>query len=334
MLPSSATAADRTGGGGGALGPTFVSADAPVTIDGVGTWTLTQLGSSDIDLPIAAPLAISAPLAYELPNESSQGPSVWYLLHLHASITMTLEDDGLVDIIAQFNGCSAALIEFTSTEDGAIEWEPDSALDGDVSGRGLDSNSIDIYFSNFLPQCGVVSGTNELVFQVEEAGGSQVVAARVHSDTSIEVSNIGPPDLEITPAMPNHKPRAGEPFEIGYWLTNTGREARGVTVTLLAVTAESVDTLDSDNHPIVTSSVQGALQAPAMEAGRHRLVLSTSSDVGDRPVADITVDIGGSGELLGLMPPRQVLALALVLLAFGLLTTAALSHLRQGSGTE
>jgi hypothetical protein len=75
-------------------------ASEPVLIDSFGIWTLEDLGYSDLIFPCEEDIE-SISVEYRLPQNASQGPSTWYIIHLDFGIEFSgLSEDGFCDVSA------------------------------------------------------------------------------------------------------------------------------------------------------------------------------------------------------------------------------------------
>jgi hypothetical protein len=309
-----------------------IAADRPV-VAGLGTWTLNDLGYSDIYLPAGGGLPLSTPskipmrladpvVGYTLPDGvSGQGPDLWYVLHFHFEVEFPPDvENGFVDILAQTNGpMPASLIEFVVShpEGGGapnIDWNSASEIEGARSGT-TEEGRMEGVFTNYIPDAGVTAGTNALMFTVKEQN-AQIEMLHVFADTSIDVVSLSPPHLSLNVDQDQQPAGPGERFEVPYTITNTGGFAARDVAISVTYPHDSLQLIGSDTASTSRidggASISGSFQFRALMSGSDELQLdlsgSTGGHVRETLVAAITSPSRVSKWLLGLLLGAVVIA--------------------------
>ena len=172
-----------------------------VLVGSEGRWTLRDLRYSEPLLSgdegnESEPHRLeSEPIIYRLPEGASQGPTTWYLIHLHFVIEFSSNTrDGLAYVSAWNNGFASALIQFkVSRENGSIAIERYTTGAFGTEKETIERTSIESRFSNYLGLVAVRPGKNTLTFRLETLGGVKVESVRILDDSAIEVTSKPPP---------------------------------------------------------------------------------------------------------------------------------------------
>ena len=192
-------------------------ATPPVLIDGPGVWTLRDLGYSDIWLdrnsgtlvelerpPISR--RYSDPVRYALPPGASQGPDLWYKLHLHFEVILKDDvnptDKGVqeFDIRAVSGVMAIVMADFSSVWEGdrlVVDCGPAVPSDCPAT-ETRDGDSIVVkmemwWYPTEIPNVGVTPGVNALHFVIPYRDlPPRFVALHVFDDTYIEVTTTSP----------------------------------------------------------------------------------------------------------------------------------------------
>jgi len=198
----------------------------PILIDGPGVWTLRDLGYSDIWLdrnsgtlvelqrpPISR--RYSDPVRYALPPGASQGPDLWYKLHLHFEVILKDDvnptDKGVqeFDIRAVSGVMAIVMADFSSVWEGdrlVVDCGPAVPSDCPAT-ETRDGDSIVVkmemwWYPTEIPNVGVTPGVNALHFVIPYRDlPPRFVALHVFDDTYIEVSTTSPYE-NVTPPPP------------------------------------------------------------------------------------------------------------------------------------
>ena len=182
------------------------NANPPVLIDSPGTWTLRDLGYSDIWLDRSSGTVVEAPVSrrysdpvwYALPPGASQGPDLWYRLHFHFEV-IAHDDLRAVDrgyeqftVWAEANSATNVMVDFSTV------WQGDSLVlecdAGDCPATQKRENdtvtvSADMWYRNDIRSAGVVPGVSALRFVIPYKDlPPRFQALHVFDDTFIEVT--------------------------------------------------------------------------------------------------------------------------------------------------
>lgn len=289
---------------------------SPAFLDEFGVYTMRDLGYSDIVLRAGDPGIVGvipglppkryAPerLEYRLPDGAAQGPDVWYVLHFHFEVVFSDDaDGGEATVYASPNRWTVFMIDFEpSLHDGSprVDWRGDGIADGPHGGT-VDSNQVEVRFSKYLPNPGVVPGFNGLSFAVREDEGATVDTFRIFDDTAIEVTPLAPPDLQME--VEDVQPVQGEgcTVEVTYSVTNAG----GWPIHDIASEVsypEDVLRLVQEPSEVVpllegSDSATGSLRLEITSPGGHPVSLRAHGSAGGGAAAWTTVAAVGGSEV-------------------------------------
>jgi len=316
------------------------AAGQPVLLDSPRIWTLRDLGYSDIFMPAGAgtvvypdpqvtPYRYTDPVKYLLPDGAAQGPDTWYVIHFHFEIEFEEAPEDLrTTVYAMPNYQAVAMIDFTAVkgdDSPTVEWISLSMTDGGQKGTS-DSRRIEMQFSNYFPNAGVVPGENSLLFAVKEREGAKVAMLHVFDDTSIEVTPLSPPELglEVDMAAAGPAGDAGDTFEVPYTVRNVGGWPTKDVVTEVSYPEDALRLLGerSVTTPLLDGAqeVSGSFQFEALSTGPHDIILDAHSKTGGTArmavTVTITADAGVSKVRLGLLVALVVGLSALPLLPY------------------
>jgi hypothetical protein len=287
-----------------------------VLLDSPGVWTLRDLGypgtvapaGGETTLytdPAAPPHRVYGPIKYVLPGGSAQGPDIWYIIHFHFEIEFEEDtQDGTAEVSAMLNFSTsapfgtAALIEFNPVmRDGAlvVDWNSLGLTDGWQKGTA-ESRRAEIWFSNYLPNDGVVPGQNSLLFAVKEYEGARVAALHVFDDTSIEVTPLSPPQLSVDVTEGWDPPaKGGDTFEVPYTVTNLGGWPAKEVVTEASYPEELLRLLGdrSVTTPLLDGreGVSGTFKFQALSPGEYDITLKVRGGTGGAYETTVTATI-------------------------------------------
>ena len=178
----------------------------PRLIDSFGTWTLKDMGYSDLALPCTDRFeAIS--VEYLLPEDADRGEEKWYVLHLNLQIEFSEEskDGGECEIRAYANdaGC-ATLVFYSRTSNGALSIYHCS--------YPMSSLVVDVSRSEYLPAYGaffnaVRPGKNVLTILLAPYRGIKVNRLRVLDSSGIECTSTSLPGADRQAALVQYLPK-------------------------------------------------------------------------------------------------------------------------------
>lgn len=176
-----------------------LAAGSPVEVDSFGIWSLRRLG---VTVPIIVDPAAADPSAeiqFGFPPGARQGPSGWYLGHLHATVKVGAAPPGAVAYLdASVNGWEWAQIRLRilRTARGTVTlWDCPSILGG-AHGRSPGTTA-HIAFDNFLTIGAVRPGISTLSFALERYHGAVLRTVVIGTSTALEYSRRGPARLSV-----------------------------------------------------------------------------------------------------------------------------------------
>jgi outer membrane protein assembly factor BamB len=194
------------------LSPRDPNATPPVLIDSLGTWTLRDLGYSDVWLDRSSGTVVelerppisrrySDPLLYALPPGASQGPNLWYKLHFHFEVIVrddiNAADKGFqqFNVWVEANSGTNVMVRFSTV------WQGERLVvecDGDCSATQTRENdtatvSAEMWYRIDMRTAGVAPGVNALRFVIPYKDlPPRFQALHVLDDTFIEVTKAQP----------------------------------------------------------------------------------------------------------------------------------------------
>ena len=287
------------------------AAGQPVLLDSPRIWTLRDLGYSDIFMPAGAGTAVytnpqmpphryTDPVNYLLPDGAAQGPDVWYVIHFHFEIEFQEDTgEGEVTVYAMPNYHAVAMIDFSPVRrDGSltVDWNSLGVTVGWQHGTS-DSRRVEMQFSNYFPNDGVVPGENALLFSVEEREGAKVAMLHVFDDTGIEVTPLSPPELglEVDTDAGGPPADAGDTFEVPYTVRNLGGWPAKDVVTEVSYPEDALRLLGerSATTPLIDGSqeISASFAFEALSDGAHDIVLNVHGRTGGSASTAVTVTI-------------------------------------------
>jgi outer membrane protein assembly factor BamB len=189
------------------------NATPPVLIDSLGTWTLRDLGYSDLWLDRSNGTVVelerppisrrySDPVLYLLPAGASQGPDLWYKLHFHFEVIVS-DDVNAADkgyqqfkVLVEANSGANVMVDFSTV------WQGDRLVleckVGDCPATQKRENdrvtaSVEMWYRNDMPNVGIAAGVNALRFVIPYKDlPPRFQALHVFDDTFIEVTATPP----------------------------------------------------------------------------------------------------------------------------------------------
>jgi outer membrane protein assembly factor BamB len=199
--------------------PTFTpslrdpNAIPPVLIDSPGTWTLRDLGYSDVWLDRSNGTVVelerppisrrySDPVWYALPPGASQGPDLWYKLHFHFEVIVrddiNAADKGFQQftVLVEANSAANVMVRFNTVWQGdRLVLECDAGDCPATQKRENDTVTVsaEMWYRNDMPNVGVAAGVDALRFVIPYKDlPPRFQALHVFDDTFIEVTTTVP----------------------------------------------------------------------------------------------------------------------------------------------
>jgi hypothetical protein len=296
-----------------------------------GSWTL----SKDVIFPLEKKIERRS-VPYVLPRHARQGPSRWYLMHLHFRITFPKRNEpGFVFVSGLTNRRAAALVEFHVLKAAhgvsKIRWSTVNYINGKMEGT-TSGRSIEIHYTNYLQYRGVRPGRNVFTVQLERYTATRAASLRVFDDSGVSSTPLSPAHLIFAVDDDVKTVRVGGDFSVHYTLRNTGdRPGQKVQVTpeFRRGTMEQVGS-GAKQLKLLRGTVHGTLRFRALRTGVFPLGLFVSSG-SNKPgqLVEIRVSPRPSRfhDVLGLLP-RGIGGLLLV----GGLALVGLRRRRPGDG--
>ena len=274
----------------------------PRLLTTLGTYALPDLGGSALSFvrsPTAAQTTYTradvGSVRYELSAGAAQGPDVWYVLHAHIDVQFEPGvEQGSATFYAMPNTWTAAMIQFDARAlDGhsRIGWHSLGLMDG-AQHDEVDTDHVELRFSNYLPERGVLGGVNEMKFVLEEQG-LVVKQFTVLADTSVELTSVPPAKLEISQRDVAVSQGGGNTLNVGATISNTGgRSAKNVVVEIV-YPADKLQ-LKGEREVRLTSiaasdSAAVHFSLERLSEGPYRIAIRTRSETGGQ--ATIPVDV-------------------------------------------
>jgi len=233
---------------------------------------------------------------FRLPAHATQGPSTWYVLHIHASISMRPGTTGVATLGADTDGRSAAAIQVTPAPSG-FAWAATSLAEPKPFGRAR-NGSFEVSVPNYLEYKGVTGGVNTLRFTADSGFGARFAAIHIFGDTCVEATPLSPELLGVGIRMQPQTPLPGQDFRVTVHVQNTGtRTINGLRLSLVPTDRElrSVDgTLRTT--PALRTDWTATLRFRASSPGAHRLRYSVGSAItGYLGGQILTIHVGATG---------------------------------------
>jgi hypothetical protein len=295
--------------------PSLAFAQEPVLIDSPGLWTLHDLGYEDVWLEASggrievlpdATYRYAPPVEYLLPNDAAQGPDLWYALHLHFELELAEDSgEGKVEVMARVNGRLPALVVFnTSRENHAsnVNWFTTGMMEGAQEGTSK-STRIELVYSDYLSYPAVVPNLNMMEFAITEDGEAKFARLRVFADTSIEITELAPPELKLEPNVDEWNPAAdvGKVFDVPFTIKNVGGWPATEVITELTYPSDKLQLL---GEPVFrTPSLKGeeevasSFKFQAFSSGAHRISFRLYGRTGGIDEATLTITVRSYGEV-------------------------------------
>ena len=200
---------------------------------------------------------------FELPSDAHQGPSTWYLLRLHATITMRRDTrDGVAYLTAATNGRVAAMIEIDADPSRRqLDYSYLDLING--STRGTESSDhVTVSLRNYLQVEGVRPGTNTLRFDLTVRRGAQIERAVIEQDSGVDQTDESPFVVSTTGQVSTRTAPVGTVIRVPFVLgTDGSRYSRELLVAPLET---------AGIRPLDTKPARVAFDAKGRYAGQLR----------------------------------------------------------------
>jgi hypothetical protein len=278
--------------------PVAGQADAPLLLDQVGRWTLSELGYGEMVLGPQDKQGATA-VRYQLPEDAQQGPDRWYLLHLHFRIEFEPDSgDGFAYVSAFTNEKAVSQVKFTTVRrDGALEVLQSSVSSAQARVRQSTSDTtIDTTYTNLMQTTGVLPGFNTLTFGVEQIGNAAVRQVTIWPDSIVEISSSGPAKIKLDVDITKEQVVVGDTFMLHVMVSGSAPHEVG-TIQLKALYPE--DSLELSGAPTQSVTLGGDGQGHgmftfrALRAGQHQVLVHARSAI-NNPMAMVVVTVTDS----------------------------------------
>jgi hypothetical protein len=145
--------------------------------------TLEQLGCGDLTLSGGEEDVSTEPVVFQLPEDATQGPDIWYIFYLHFLIEF--EEDcggGYGSVGAKGAGASVFFDTIRVNDSPFIR----------IGSQSSDSIRIEVSYYNYMGQRHVKPGEGELSFELSQNQGMRVKSVTIYKDSGIETTTVSP----------------------------------------------------------------------------------------------------------------------------------------------
>ena len=315
------------------------SAFASTAVDSFGVWTLGRLGySQTVVVPVRSVPARSPPglvgqrvFSYRLPPSARQGPRRWYTLDLHVEVALRADSgSGDVFVEGQTNGWNAAELELHVVRGhGGLTtyWDSNDLIDGPRQGveRG---RTLVFDQRNYLTNAGVRPGLNRLGILIEEYQRARVGTVMAFPDSSIGVTPIAVPTLNLTAKTGAEVIEPGRTFTIPFRLRASGAPVKQIAVSptidpaMVAVSGRAVR-----RYAVLHGTTVGMITFKALKAGTTKIVIAAQGSANNTPSVEVGVRVDRT-------PPDDSLALVVAGCVVGALMLAVVGVRRRSSAAH
>lgn len=149
--------------------------------------TLGELGYPDLTL-LGEEKSITPSVEYLLPEDATQGPDTWYIIHFHFLIEFDEETGG--------GFCSVAASPIASVQFETLRVNDSPFIR--ISGESATSTStrIEVRYYNYMGSMAVKPGRNLMTFKFKEYQGTKIKSVTIFNDTGIETTTVPPSGYE------------------------------------------------------------------------------------------------------------------------------------------
>lgn len=216
---------------------------------------------------------------FPLPATATQGPATWYLIQLHARVTLADEATGTAIVSAATNGRTAAQIEFTPTAAG-MEWSTVSAAEPARREQAA-RRTAEIRFANYLQRTGVRGGGNTLTFDAEVAPGGRITSVEIFGDTCLETTTVSPEGLDARAGVLTSPIRAGGGFAIRVEVHNTGTRVLQRVIVSVVPGDDGIRPVDGGSASTMNLTGVWTVDLPfrALTPGEHTVTVDVGTGI-------------------------------------------------------
>lgn len=149
--------------------------------------TLGELGYPDFTL-LGEEKSITPPVEYMLPEDATQGPDIWYIIHFHFLIEFDeATGGGFCDVQAS----PSASVQFETL---VVNDSPFIRISGESATST--STRIEVRYYNYMGSMAVKPGRNLMTFKFKEYQGTKIKSVTIFNDTGIETTTVPPSGYE------------------------------------------------------------------------------------------------------------------------------------------
>ena len=149
--------------------------------------TLDQLGYPNLALT-GGEEAEAPSVEYLLPEDATQGPDTWYIIHFHFLIEFDeATGGGFCDVQAS----PSASVQFETL---VVNDSPFIRISGESATST--STRMEVRYYNYMGSMAVKPGRNLMTFKFKEYQGTKIKSVTIFNDTSIETTTVPPSGYE------------------------------------------------------------------------------------------------------------------------------------------
>jgi hypothetical protein len=259
----------------------------------VQVWTLEGLGFDTADL---TKLSALPRLSFDLPADARQGPSEWYVFHLHYSIDFDPLSFGHGSLSVLTNDRAASQVTFDTVADQPPRYSTVGLVSGYVAAQA-DGYTVEDRYANYLQLDGVKPGRNEMVVGLEVEPSVRLNHLTIFGDSFLERTSATPYTLDVRmPNGINRKLQSGKPFSVPYTISAAaGRVVPDVKVRSdvsngLHVVGPIVQSIGD-----VSGEWSGSFEYEAEEKGRFQITLTARGAGFNQPQQTVELTVGEHG---------------------------------------
>ena len=153
--------------------------------------TLGELGYSDLTLT-GGEEADAPSVEYMLPEDATQGPDTWYIIHLHFLIEFDeATGGGFCSVSAKVNDRAGASVQFETL---TVNDSPFIHISGESATST--STRMEVRYYNYISSMGVKPGKNVMTFSYKQYQGTKIKSVTIFNDTGIESTTVPPSDYD------------------------------------------------------------------------------------------------------------------------------------------
>lgn len=150
--------------------------------------TLEQLGYPDLTLS-GGEESEAPSVEYLLPQDATQGPDTWYIVHLHFLIEFDAATGGGFGSVAAKGASTSVQFETLRVNDSPyirISGEPATST----------STRMEVRYYNYMSLRSVKPGLNVMTFSYKEYQGTKIKSLTIFNDTGIESTTVPPSESQ------------------------------------------------------------------------------------------------------------------------------------------